>query len=120
MKTFEKLVQLSKDNAERRKELLESICNIHGKQAAAVAMAVAEFHVLLSITERLVMATPSDNPLNTEGMRKMLCMLMRNGVLERTILPLLHTTSVPDDDLEDYSKITQQLVETLEAGLDQI
>lgn len=121
MKNIHDLIKRAQDNAERRYELLESIRGIHGDQAAAVAMAVAEFHTLMTILERLVMsATDDDTAPKSEGMRKLMCQLMRNGVLERTIFPLLETTSVPDDALEDYSKITEKLVATMHDTIAQL
>lgn len=116
--TFEQIKKLSMENSERRQELLDSIRGMHGDQAAAVAMAVAEIHIMMTLIERMVMA---DNAHDTDPDRAVVrvasCRIMRMAILERTIMPLLEATTVPDEALEDYSKITQKLVETLHDSL---
>lgn len=114
--TFDEIKKLSMEANERRNELLDSIRNMHGDHAAAVAMAVAEFHVMMSLIERMVHADNADaddDDMQHKLLRSTACQLMRASVLQRTIIPLLETTTVPEEHFEDYSKITQKLVESL-------
>ena len=112
--TFDEIKKLSMEADERRNELLDSIRNMHGDHAAAVAMAVAEFHIMMSLIERMVHAdNADDDDMQRKLLRSTACQLMRAAVLQRTIIPLLETTTVPEEHFEDYSKITQKLVESL-------
>ena len=74
----------------------------------------AEFHIMMSLIERMVHAdNADDDDMQRKLLRSTACQLMRAAVLQRTIIPLLETTTVPEEHLENYSKITQKLVESL-------
>ena len=77
-------------------------------------MAVTELHILMRACERSVM-TLAERDDNNDGHLEFAAQAMRNmrmSVLTRTILPLLETADVPDDQLEEFSKITTQLVDS--------